>query len=403
MAAALPKRPAFSLATVEWKGFQLAEIVFCLALASTCLPIKIYPAAFLLSSAISYLSAERKFFPQWAMALSVFSIYALLSFLSVYEGQFGMLSSILKLLINFSFLYFSALWLAQRDNSKLLLLLDFTLHLLFLLTLAQLLVYHQALDFKLITGSSSSGQASMLYNTKLFFWGLDDKNMFGARIALLGFIYILLPVVRHHRIAVWRMVFIFILAYLSLSRTPIVALLIGCGYLLWTASTKKYRILMFVLLLVLIPFVLEKIIRVNQLTASNDGMGVRLVYWTAFFQHFTEISPWGNGFMSAPAFLSEHARFYHGEPHIHNTFMTAYLEMGIIGFLSYTLFLGCFIRDCLRRNRQVLFWIACFLPLLAIMCILYSGYDNDIVMYLSILSLFGTMDLTDLRSTKIGI
>jgi len=389
--------------SLNWKGFQLAEIVFCLALASTCLPFKIYPFVFLISSVISYLEAEKKPLYPWAICLSIFSIYAGISFFSIYEGQLTLLASFTKLLINFIFLYFSAIWLSQRDNSNLLRLVDYTLHLIFLLSLVQLFLYHQAMDFQLVTGSSSSGQASLLYDEKLFFWGLNDKNMFGARIALLGFIYILIPVVSSNRIALWRIGLIFILAYLSLSRTPIVALLIGCGYLLWATSTKKYRILILALLLVVSPFILYKIIRVDQLTASSDGMGVRLIYWKAFLEHFTEISPWGNGFMSAPTFLSEYAEFYHGEPHIHNTFMSTYLQLGIIGFLSYALFLVFFIKAFLHKNASKIFWIACFLPLIAIMCILYNGYDNDIVMYLSILLLFGTYNNVDFKSIKIGI
>lgn len=387
----------------QWKTVQVSEWLFGLALLSTCFPIKIYPIVFLVSSIVSFWETKNKTFPTWAIFLTIFSAYALINFGFHYEGQAAMIANLAKLLINFLFLFSAVTWISQRDNSRLLQLINWTLHLLFVMVFIQLWVYHQALNFRLLAGSSSSGQASMLYSSNLFFWGLDDKNMLGARIALLGFIYILIPVIRSKRIEGWRIIAIFILAYLSLSRTPIVALLLGCGYLLWASSTKKYRIIILILLIAVSPFILDKVIRIDQLTASNDGMGVRLVYWKAFYEHFLTISPWGNGFMSAPAFLSKYADFYHGEPHIHNTFMTTYLELGIIGFLSYLLFLVYFIKKCYQQSPQSNWWIACFLPLIAIMCILYSGYDNDLVLYLVLLSLFSMLGKIDFGQIKIGI
>jgi hypothetical protein len=152
-----------------------------------------------------------------------------------------------------------------------------------------------------------------------------------------------------------------------------------------------------------LPFLLEKFIRVDQFSSSRDGMGVRLVYWRSFFENFTAISPFGNGFMSAPEFLGKYARFYHGEPHIHNTFMTSYLELGIIGLVSYCGFLAYFYLECTRKFPDKRFWIAAFLPLFSIMMILYSGYDNDIVMYLCMIFLLGNIRLIDYKTIGMGI
>ena len=152
-----------------------------------------------------------------------------------------------------------------------------------------------------------------------------------------------------------------------------------------------------------LPFILQKIIRIDNLTASNDGMGVRLVYWEAFFRNFTEISPLGNGFMSAPEFLVKHAGFYRGEPHIHNTFLTCYLELGIIGLISYCLFLFYFFIECKQKLMNNKFWLVAFLPLLSIMMILYSGYDNDIVIYLTMIYLLGSIKTIDFKTIRMGI
>src|SRR5690606_36944892 len=96
---------------------------------------------------------------------------------------------------------------------------------------------------------------------------------------------------------------VFLTAYLSLSRTPIVALILGVFVLIWISVEKKWKIVLLVLVALALPFVLQKLIRVGSLTSSNDGMGIRLVYWKAFFNHFDAISPFGNGFLSAPEFL----------------------------------------------------------------------------------------------------
>lgn len=190
------------------------------------------------------------------------------------------------------------------------------------------------------------------------------------------------------------------LAWLSLSRTPVVALLLGLFVLLWITASLKWRMVLAAAALAALPLVAEKVIRIDHITASNDGMGVRLVYWKTFFQHFSSISPLGNGFMAGTDFLGRYAAFYHGEPHIHNTFLNCYLDFGIIGFVSYALFLFYFFRFCGQLQPNRAFWGVAWLPLLAIMMILYSGYDNDIILYLGLVLLLGSARPIDLKALK---
>jgi hypothetical protein len=388
---------------IPWKAFTLGEWLFCLSLIAVFLPWKIYPLFFIISAGVFYWETKKLLLEKWPIFAGIFAVYALISFWINYDGQTFLLTNIIKLAVNFIFLYAAVLWLHYRDNSRLLLLLDMTFMLIFILVAFQLWMYHQAMNYRLVGGSTSSGQASILYKKELFFWGLDDKNMFGARIALLGFIFILIPVIRSQRLSLIRILLIFTLGFLSLSRTPIVALLLGVGLLFWLVSGKWLRIGLVALLLAIVPFVLQKVVRIDNITASNDGMGVRLVYWKSFFEHFDKISPLGNGFLSAPAFLSENAAFYHGEPHIHNTFMSTYLELGVIGFFSYLLFFIFFILFCYTKNRNYQFWILAFSPLAAIMMILYSGYDNDLILYLTLVFALGTVGPIALQQTKIRL
>jgi O-antigen ligase len=393
------EKPSGSLKSL-WSNDSIAEFLFLAALISMFFPVKIYPAIFLISCVFFHLNTPKLSIPNWSIALGIFSLYAVGSFIMSRPEGSGPVSNIIKLLINFSFLFFTVNWLKSRDNKLLIERLDWALGLVLVLSFFQLLVYHQALDFKLLTGSVSSGQASSLYREALYYWGLEDKNMFGSRIALLGFCFVCIPIVTKNRISLLRILAVFLLAFLSLSRTPIVALLIGVFLLIWISVSKKWKIVSLVLVAVALPFILQKLIRFDSITSSNDGMGIRLVYWKAFFSHFREISPLGNGFGSAPEFLGNYAEFYRGEPHIHNTFLTTYLELGIVGFFSYLAFFFWYIADCWQKRANMKFWILLFLPLLSIMMILYSGYDNDLVMYLSLAYLIGSIKIIDFQSLK---
>lgn len=386
----------------EWKAISVAEALFLLSIVSMFFPVKIYPAIFILTSYFFYKETPQISFPRWSVALAVFSTYAVISFLIHYPGHPLALTNILKLTINFIFLYFAVIWLGSRDNESLIKKLDLVLAVVLAISFIQLLIYHKAYDFKLIWGSSSSGQASSLYRPSLYFWGLEDKNMFGARIALMGFAFICIPLIVKSKLPVWRILFIFVLSFLSLSRTPIVALLIGVVTLFWFCLDKKWKIVLLVALAIAVPFLLQKIIRLDSLTSSNDGMGVRLVYWKAFFEHFNSISPLGNGFLTAPEFLSQNADFYRGEPHIHNTLMSTYLEMGFVGLFSYVAFLVWFINDCWQKTSNNKLWLTLFLPVISIMMILYSGYDNDLIMYLCLIYLIGTTKDFDFKTIRIS-
>lgn len=380
-----------AIKTISFSKSVLCEVLFCLALLAVFIPLKIYPLVFLSASLFFLLDTPGLLRHYWVLFLLIFAAYASFMFIIALPANRQEMTNFFKLPINFTFLYASVGWMAQRDNSRLLRWLDVALHIALGLTLLQLFVYHQAAGFRWVGGAPSSALGSALYRPSHYFWGLDDKNMFGARIALLGFAYVMLPVSRQHAIVWWRIVLVLVLAWLSLSRTPVVALFIGICCLLWVASSIRWRVVLGAAAMLALPFVAQKVVRIDNIMASNDGMGVRLVYWKAFFEHFTSISPLGNGFMAARDFLGEYAKFYHGEPHIHNTFLSCYLDFGIVGLLAYVLFLYFFYRFCLEKqpDNRIFWWVA-LLPLLAIMMILYSGYDNDIILYLVLVFLLGS-------------
>lgn len=386
---------------LERTSITLTEGLFLLSLLSIFLPWKIYPVVFLASSVLFLREAWPVQLQKWNIALIAYVGYGLLVFAFTFEAENQQVANAAKLVINPLFLVSSVFWLSNRDNRSLMSALDWTLGALLSLSLIQLLVYHYSFDFRLILGSDSSGQASGLYRPELYYWGLDDKNMFGARIALLGFVFIFIPILREKKLNIARTLFVFLVAFLSLSRTPMVALLIGVSALAWMILEQKWRIALLITLAIALPFFLSKVVRIDSITSSNDGMGIRLVYWTAFFSHFSDLSVWGGGFLEAERFLEENAKFYRGEPHIHNTFMTTYVEFGLIGFLAYASFVVFFFQACWSRVSDLGLWTVLFLPILSILMILYSGYDNDIAVYLILVWLVGTARPIDFHLTKI--
>jgi O-antigen ligase len=363
------------------RSITLTEALFLLSLITIFLPLKVYPFFFLTSSVLFVWESRPIHLEKWPIALAIYIIYGLAIFGLTYSGQ----------------------TLELGNAAKLTRLLDWTMAFLLLLSLGQLLIYHGSFDYRLIFGSNTSGQASSLYRPALYYWGLDDKNMFGARIALLGFVFVFIPVLRNQKLSVLRILFVFLIAFLSLSRTPMVALLLGIFALSWMILKRRWRIALVLALAIALPYFLSQVVRIDSITSSNDGMGIRIVYWTAFFNHFTELSPLGGGFLEARDFLQQNAKFYRGEPHIHNTFMTTYVEFGLVGLLSFSAFIVLFFQACYEEVRQVGQWIILFLPIVAIMMILYSGYDNDVVVYFTLIWLVGTQTKIDFQHIKIKV
>jgi hypothetical protein len=374
---------------------QLGAFLIGLTILSTFSPIKIYPVFFVLTSLALLMLHPRVRLMGWAVWLGIYVGYALLMALifdttlttSHLPLESDQLANLAKLVVNNLFLIVVINWASYTDREYV--HIDFIFHLSFALTLLQLLVYrYKAGLTQLFVDSSSMG--SEMYDPKYLFWGIADKNIFGARMCLFGFLYILNFFLRERRIPFWRTVVVLACALLSLSRTPLVALFIGLGYLLYRRFGLWKRILLIASALAVTPFALAKLLRIDTLLEQGDGMGVRIIYWTTFFQHFTGLSIFGTGFMAGGRFLTKYSPVYLGEPHLHNIFLNNYLDFGIVGFVSYIAFLVALYRFCKRDEVWFKwYWTAAFLPILAIMPTLFTGYEADTSIYLSCIYIIG--------------
>jgi len=381
---------------------KINNYLFCISILSIDFPFKIYPFLFLISSISFLIDTKSVKVKPWIVALFLYSFYAILMFFIT--GQFDEIRVInfYKIFINFFFLFASMMWLQEKNLEKLLKLTDWTLHVTFLLIFLQLFIYHKALGFQYIAGSETSNEGTGVYDSTLFFWGLDNKNLFGARIATLGFPYILLGLRFKNKISIWRIAFIIFLAFISMSRTPILALMVGVLMLFWSIPKKWVKGALLVSVALALPFILNKALRVSNITDTDDGMGVRLVYWGSFFKNLDQISIFGEGFQAANEFLPKFSPIYTGEPNIHNTFLNNYLDFGIFGLLFYVSFLYYFYNHCYRKFPDKTFWIIAFAPLLSVMMLLFPGYDNDIVIYLILIFMIGKAQVFDVKRLDYG-
>jgi hypothetical protein len=114
----------------SWSNLSLSEVLFCLSLLSIFFPVKVYPLFLIISSLLFYRELTQMPVQRWLIFLGIFSVYATTSFLFFYNGEMSMITNLVKLLINFVFLYFAVSWLQSRDNTNLLRMVDLTLALI---------------------------------------------------------------------------------------------------------------------------------------------------------------------------------------------------------------------------------------------------------------------------------
>lgn len=389
--------PTRLIVTKEWIGSALISI----SMLSTFSPFKIYPVLFFCTAIYLLATSPRMKKMWWAGWLLAYICYVLLQ-TALFRG-FGLqglsdqpdmgveaVSNFVKLIVNNLFLIAVVNWASLNSVQVLRRHLDKVLHISFALTLLQLAVYIRYAGFEHIIADTSSA-ASLMYDPRLCFWGMADKNVLGGRIALFGFVYILNYFISHQQIPIWRTFIVLLCAFLSNSRTPMVALVLGLVYVLYKHLRAGRRVVLILAVLALSPFMLMRLIRVDSLLDTNDGMGIRLIYWSTFWDHFKELSLWGSGFLSAHGFLTKYSPVYLGEPHLHNIFLNNYLDFGIIGFILYSLFVVAFYRYC--KRQQVWFkwyWRAAFIPIIGLMLTLATEYDSDTAVYLACIFVIGS-------------
>jgi hypothetical protein len=293
-------------------------VLLCCCLVSTFYA-KLYPALFVLTSAAITLHRKQMLFNAWMGWMGVYVTYAFITYARNPSIAEGSTLNIVKLIVNLLFLGQAMLWAYKNRRHSYVIYLDRTLAIIIVAMAFQLVIYHSATGFAFVRPATSSAAAGDLYISKYTVFGPADKNIFGAKLAMFGFLYIIAGWVLFNKLPTARILVILILAYLTASRTPIVALMFGVIALVFAQQGRRIlKTAMVVATLAASPFVLVQLLRIDNTNQMSDGFAIRLIYWTAFFQHFNHISIWGNGLVSGKPFLEKYAVYYNGEPQLHN-------------------------------------------------------------------------------------
>ncbi len=361
---------------------DLLGVLLCCCLVSTFYA-KLYPVMFVLTSAAITFHRRQVLATAWMGWMGVYAAYAIITYARNPSIAEGSTLNIVKLLVNFLFLGQAMLWAYKNRRNSYVIYLDRTLAVILLAMAFQLFIYHSATGFAFLRPAASSAAAGDLYLPNYTVFGPADKNIFGAKLAMFGFLYIIAGWVQFNKLPTGRMLAVVTLAYLTASRTPLVALIAGLIALVFAQQGRRMlKICTIIVTLAGSPFVLVQLLRIDDTKQMNDGFAIRLIYWAAFFQHFDRISIWGNGLVSGKPFLEKYAVYYNGEPQLHNLLLNNYLDFGVVGSIAFLLFFFTYLRQSMRYAPSARYWMVCTVPLLVVMLTLYAGYESEFVTYL---------------------
>ncbi|MER0045897.1 O-antigen ligase family protein [Pectobacterium odoriferum] len=350
-----------------------------LAVFSTFLPFKIYPFFYLIAC-ISLVGAIRNKVYLYNIFLFLFCFVSGVVFL-LHPIDDDTVSALIKLYLNAILIFF--LSISERKTSESLSSLKI---IELYLRLIMLLCFIQVLVLQLISGGISitagdSYSAGQIFESGFALFGGVDKNMFGAKVALFGYLhYVLYYMVyrKYHFLYAGLTIFT---ALLSLSRTSFIFVIIAIFFFYFLKKDRPFAKVFFALTTIIIiffamPYILDYV-RISSITSfeRNDGMSIRLLYWISVFKEYDEIGFMGQGILSARQFLPRFSEYYNGEPNVHNLFLNTYLDIGVLGFFLYfSFFISLFFN---MRKKDGKLTLILFLPLLLMINTLYTAYDSE--------------------------
>ncbi|HDN6712442.1 TPA: O-antigen ligase family protein, partial [Salmonella enterica subsp. enterica serovar Anatum] len=324
----------------------------------------------------------------------VFSFFAslillLIIFTSTYTIQDDdTVTAIIKSILGISFLIISSIFSYEKTNSiDMLKIIHRYISAIILFCFIQVVFLHiQSGGYGLT--ASNSYTASFIFDSDYALFGGNDKNMFGAKVALFGILQYILHKTIYKKGAVIWMLIVLITGFLSMSRTP-VAFLIAILALYKITSSRGVAMKMvaafFVItaLAIASPYIFDylRLSSINQGQLS-DGMSIRILYWIAVISNTDVIGLFGNGLLSARDFLPKYSAYYNGEPNVHNLYLNTYLDLGAIGAAFYIAMIISLFIYLKNLNPQLAF---VFIASSFVMsCTLYTAYDIEMWCFLSL-------------------
>lgn len=335
---------------------------------------------------------------KWNITLALFIIWTVIntiiaSFIFKHPVYY---SNVIKLLLNMSFLL-SIYFVVDGTNKKfhkktLVRFLEFII----LINFIQIIYIY--FDGKLfndffsgaLTESSDAAYTISSYHNII---GAENKNIWATKFALIYMIYLYICAFDNFNINLIEKISFIILGIVTvvllLSRTAQVAIIIPIVFLAFYSMRNlnyKYRIGIYavsgILFLGALFVFFDKFFHLE--FNMTDGGFTRLYIWKEFIisvfdTHFIV----GNGIGYSAYFIQDIlGRF---ESNLHNVFLNIFFELGIIGIVLYITFIIQFFKDFITRKNILKNLFMIIFPMLAIVCLQYLGYDNDLVVTLTLL------------------
>ncbi|MFQ1592428.1 O-antigen ligase family protein [Aeromonas veronii] len=366
--------------------------IFGMMLISTFVPVKIYPIFFVLACIVFAFQIDVKLHvTTWLYFILLLSFQVFILFLCG-DKNIDIYTAFLKYIIGVSQLILVVhCKVFGRDDGEGLGILSSYLNVIVILLFAQIF-YLQISSGGFVFSSESSSAASKIFNSSKMLFGVNDKNIFGAKAALFGFLCTVTSYFLNKRLPISLMSLVFITCALSLSRTSILFYIISMvvfWVLIKLSEGKKLLVyscaIFFLIVTILSMPIIATYLRLSSIAnlEHGDGMSLRLIYWLTLLENYSAVGLFGNGMLAGANFLSRYSMYYNGEPNLHNLFLNNFLDFGVVGFFLYLIFFISFMRFMNvvydKPKSGYLFGI----PIFIMINTLYTTYDNDVWIYFS--------------------
>lgn len=383
--------------------------IYLLSILSLFFPITIYPIIFIIFIIIHFIDLLYRRTTQISYngvlitITSILFIYiASITFFVNYDLSNKL--QYVKLIINLTF--FSSIYIYIQSNLDLirknLNLIKYTLEAIIFLSFLQIVVNVSIMNLWMIPyiGVKDSVEAYKIIQSPIIF-GSYEKNIWATKLAFIEIIYFSFYIFRLFQVNKFILNFFIFLSIFNIlytfSRTAqLMFLVFFILLILWKIylGSSFYKKLFLTATMAFFSFPLG-ILLYNKLfhitLGTGDGLSARLDIWHAFYINIDNMNwLYGNGILYGAYLIPEFTRWPNNN--FHNVFLNTFSDMGIIGLSLYIVYIVIiFFSTKLLYKNKLYFMFVLFIPNFIVINSQYLGYDNDIVIYFSLVALLNNI------------
>lgn len=408
---------------LKLKRVNLLLILWCLSVFSTYIAIvKIYPICFVLfiiGVVVAYfenlLRMHVVIYNKVAVIVPIVLFFLLSSYWGfIHHGQFQLVDNI-KMIINYLFLSFSIFFFIEkkREIGNRLNYLEILFWAIIILNVLQLVMNVKLSNYWMVPfdGSNISSMVSYRLTEYPIYFGDRNKNIWATKVIMNIIIFLFLIYLKKIKygkitIGILSILITFFVIYSSsrtgqLSFISFLFLLTFYHILTVQKISRFFKILLIICIIsgstYVFPLLVDKVLRIDlsvvELNEKTDGLASRLLLWNMVLNEINSIGILGNGIHTAGSYISTFVGTK--EDNFHNVFLNLLYETGWAGLLLFILLLVA----CFKVDKGIQFdsrlSLILLVPLIVILSSSYLGYDADVVIYLSNITLIKSLYLKD--------